>query len=285
MHEIAASAPTKRAKRIPAEEVRVRMIAAARDVVARDGLTVSFDHLPMEEYIKKAGVPRSSVYRIWSTREEFVADLIGEVFSAERYSDGFDPTAIVAMTHVYQDNLERMDTAVGRRAVVHEMIRVGTTINFHHLSESVEWVSYNTLFTSLDSIPDGPAHAAVSAVVERIETRFAQRMAAFYRDMIRRYGVTLKPGCTPDQIAALTAMIVEGVASRIRNSTSALDAYVEAPGLDGEQVEWHLAAYTIRSVIDGMIDDFGVDGPIVLEEDHDTDSADDPADGTGLTPA
>ena len=84
MHDSAVPAPAKRAKRIPADEVRVRMLDAARDVVATSGLTVSFDHLPMEEYIKKAGVPRSSVYRIWSTREEFVADLIGEVFSAAR---------------------------------------------------------------------------------------------------------------------------------------------------------------------------------------------------------
>jgi AcrR family transcriptional regulator len=220
----------------------------------------------MEEYIKKAGVPRSSVYRIWSTREEFVADLIGEVFSAERYSEGFDPTAIGAMTHVYQVNLDRLGTSSGRRAVVHEMIRVGSTINFSHLSHSVEWISYNTLFTSLDSIPDGPAHDAVARVVQRIEGQFAHRMALFYADMIERYGASLKPGFTVDQIAALTAMIVEGVSTRVRNSESALDAVVSAPGLDGEPVEWTLVAYTIRSVIDGMIEDFGPDGPLSPKE-------------------
>jgi AcrR family transcriptional regulator len=266
MHDSAVPPPAKRAKRIPADEVRVRMLDAARDVVATSGLTVSFDHLPMEEYIKKAGVPRSSVYRIWSTREEFVADLIGEVFSAERYSEGFDPTAIGAMTHVYQVNLDRLGTSSGRRAVVHEMIRVGSTINFSHLSHSVEWISYNTLFTSLDSIPDGPAHDAVARVVQRIEGQFAHRMALFYADMIERYGASLKPGFTVDQIAALTAMIVEGVSTRVRNSESALDAVVSAPGLDGEPVEWTLVAYTIRSVIDGMIEDFGPDGPLSPKE-------------------
>lgn len=261
MHESAVPTPAKRAKRIPAEEVRIRMLDAARDVVASVGLTVSFDHLPMEEYIKKAGVPRSSVYRIWSTREEFVADLIGEVFSAERYAEGFDPTAITAMTNVYQDNLGRLDTAAGRRAVVHEMIRVGSTINYSHLSNSVEWRSYNTLFTSLDSIPSGPAHEALAQVVDRIEGQFARRMAQFYADMIVRFRATLKPGFTVDQIAALTAMIVEGISTRVRRPESALDAIVSAPGLDGEDVEWHLAAFTIRSVVDGMIADFGSDDP------------------------
>lgn len=257
MHDTVTSTPTTRAKRIPSEVVRSRMLDAARDVIDAGGLTVSFDHLPMEEYIKKAAVPRSSVYRIWSTREEFVADLISDVFSAERYAEGFDPVAIEEMTRVYSENQHRLVDADGRRAVVHEMIRVGSTINYRHLSRSVAWGSYNTLFTSLASIPPGRARTAVAEVVAGIEARFAARMAAFYTDMIGRVGATLRPGFTVEHLAALTALIVEGVATRVRNEQGSLDTTVRAPGLDGEIVEWPLAAYTIRSVVDGMIVGYG----------------------------
>lgn len=249
-----------RAKRVSAEVVRARMIDAAREALAEDGLSVGFDHLPMEEYIKRAGVPRSSVYRIWSTREEFVAALIAEMFSAERYANGFDPTALQAMFLTFEANKHRLVDAAGRKSVVHEMIRVGTEINFKHLSESAEWASYNTLVASFTSLRPGPTYDIVAEVVTRIEAGFAARMADFYAQMIANYGARLRDGCTPDQIAALTAVVVEGFAQRVRRGSTPLNTRITVPGLDDEPTDWHLVAWTVRSIVDGMITDY--DGPV-----------------------
>ncbi|WKK72050.1 hypothetical protein Q0F99_02950 [Rathayibacter oskolensis] len=243
-----------RAKRIPADQVRTRMIAAAREVIAVNGLTVGFAHLPMEEYIRLAGVPRSSVYRIWSTREEFVADLIGEVFVRDRFADGADPDAVDVMREVYERHADRMATATGRRAVAWEMIRIGANSNVETLRRSVDWSSYNALLACTFSMEEGPAREAVQATARRIESMLTHRMQGFYEETLETFSGTLRPGFSTLQLAHLTSIVIDGLAHRGRLIGDELDSVVLAPGLDGEPVPWHLAAYTIRSIVEGMLE-------------------------------
>lgn len=243
-----------RATRIPSEQVRARMITAARDVIAVNGLTVGFAHLPMEEYIRLAAVPRSSVYRIWSTREEFVADLIGEVFVQDRFADGSDPEAIRRMREVYERSGEHLASAAGRRAVAWEMVRIGANANIANLLRSVDWSSYNALLACTFSMEQGPAREAVRATAKRIEGMLTQHMRGFYEDMLEVFGGTMKPGFTTLQLAHLTSIVIDGLTHRSRLLDDELDTSVTAPGLDGEPVSWSLAAWTIRSIIDGMLE-------------------------------
>ncbi|SMH30820.1 hypothetical protein SAMN06295885_0488 [Rathayibacter oskolensis] len=243
-----------RSRRLPADEVRMRTLAAAREVIAVNGLTVGFAHLPMEEYIRLAGVPRSSVYRIWSTREEFVADLIGEVFVRDRFAEGADPEAEQEMREVHQRFSDRLTSATGRRAVAWEMIRIGANANVESLRRSVDWSSYNALLACTFSMEEGPAREAVQATAKRIETMLTQRMRDFYQEMLEEFGGTLRPGFTTLQLAHLTAIVIDGLAHRGRLIGDELDSVVMAPGVDGEPVPWHLAAYTIRSIVDGMLE-------------------------------
>ena len=67
-------------QRLSAEELRDRMLDTAKSMIAdAGGLTVSLAHLNMEEIIRAAGVPRSSVYREWAAREDFYVDLMVEL--------------------------------------------------------------------------------------------------------------------------------------------------------------------------------------------------------------
>ncbi|WP_146076326.1 TetR/AcrR family transcriptional regulator [Rathayibacter rathayi] len=254
-----SSGGSTRARRIPAEQVRSRMIATAREVVSTHGLTVSFAHLPMEEYIRLAEVPRSSVYRIWSTREEFVADLIGEVFVRDRYAEGTDPEALQEMREVYERFSDLLATAAGRRRVGWEMIRIGARANAESLRRSADWSSYNALLACTFSMEDGPARDAVRATAKRIEGMLTRRMRDFYEEMLEVLDASLRPGFTTIQLAHLTAIVIDGLAHRGRLLDDDLDAPVTAPGLDGEPVEWMLAAWTIRSIVDGMLEPVGED--------------------------
>lgn len=246
--------PSSRATRIPAEQVRTRMIAAAREVISVNGLTVGFAHLPMEEYIRLAGVPRSSVYRIWSTREEFVADLIGEVFVQDRFADGVDPEAMRLMREVYERSAAHLTTAAGRRAVAWEMIRIGANANVESLRSSVDWSSYNALLACTFSMEQGPAREAVRVTAKRIETMLTHRMQSFYQETLDVFGSSLRPGFSTLQLAHLTAIVIDGLAHRGRLLDDELDAQITAPGLDGDEVAWSLAAWTIRSIVDGMLE-------------------------------
>lgn len=246
--------PSARAARIPSEQVRSRMVAAAREVISAKGLTVGFSHLPMEEYIRLAGVPRSSVYRIWSTREEFVADLIGEVFVQDRFADGVDPEAMRLMREVYDGSTEHLTTAAGRRAVAWEMIRIGANANVESLRRSVDWSSYNALLACTFSMEQGPAREAVQATARRIETMLTSRMQAFYQETLDIFGSALRPGFSTLQLAHLTAIVIDGLAHRGRLLDDDLDGEVVMPGLDGAPVAWSLAGWTIRSIVDGMLE-------------------------------
>ncbi|PPH71197.1 hypothetical protein C5C90_15000, partial [Rathayibacter sp. AY1D4] len=65
-----------RPPRLTREQVRTRLLDAALAVVRAEGLRVGVAHLPLEDVIRSAGVPRSTVYRIWPTRQAFYDELI-----------------------------------------------------------------------------------------------------------------------------------------------------------------------------------------------------------------
>ena len=67
---------TVRSERVPAEEVRQRMLDAGRELAIEAGAALTIEHLRLEEVIQRARVPRSSVYRLWAYREEYIDDLL-----------------------------------------------------------------------------------------------------------------------------------------------------------------------------------------------------------------
>ena len=65
-----------RPERVPAEEVRRRMLEAGRDLAIESGAALTIEHLRVEEVIQRARVPRSSAYRMWPYREDYIDDLL-----------------------------------------------------------------------------------------------------------------------------------------------------------------------------------------------------------------
>src|SRR5689334_2495490 len=72
----AGVARRRRRQRIPAEEIRQRMFDAARRMVYESGVQISLEELSFEEVIQAAGVSRSSAYRIWPYKGDFVQELL-----------------------------------------------------------------------------------------------------------------------------------------------------------------------------------------------------------------
>src|ERR1700749_959508 len=69
-------AMTARPERVPAEEVRQRMLDAGRELALEAGVALTIENLRLEEGIQRAGVPRSSAYRLWPYREDYTDDLL-----------------------------------------------------------------------------------------------------------------------------------------------------------------------------------------------------------------
>src|ERR1700678_1774000 len=110
-----------RPERVPAEEVRRRMLDAGRELAVEAGAALTIEHLRLEEVIQRARVPRSSVYRLWPYREEYTDDLLcylagaGSLFGNRTV---FDPETFSVASKVLADNRHLLGSGEGRRALI-----------------------------------------------------------------------------------------------------------------------------------------------------------------------
>ena len=75
-------APTglaRRGRRLSDRETEQRMLRTAVAMVQRTGLTVSLDHISLEDVIRDADVSRSAVYRRWPYKDLFFSDLVKQL--------------------------------------------------------------------------------------------------------------------------------------------------------------------------------------------------------------
>src|SRR5580693_9873285 len=97
-----------RAERVPAEEIRQRMLDAGRELALEAGAALTIEHLRLEEVIQRARVPRSSVYRMWAYREDYTEDLLcylagpGSSFADRTV---FDPETVTVIGRALQENM------------------------------------------------------------------------------------------------------------------------------------------------------------------------------------
>src|SRR6201999_1743853 len=130
---------TARPERVAAEEVRQRMLDAGRDLALAAGAALTIEHLRLEEVIQAARVPRSSVYRLWPYREDYIDDLLiylagpGSFFSDRPV---LDPDTAAVAGKVLTDNPHLFATQEGRRALMCEVVRVAAARNYDELSGS-----------------------------------------------------------------------------------------------------------------------------------------------------
>src|SRR5271170_7154330 len=145
---------TVRPERVPAEEVRQRMLDAGRELALEAGAALTIEHLRLEEIIQRARVPRSSVYRLWAYREDYMDDLLCYLAGAGSwFSDRtvLDPETFAVATKIIGDNKHLLATPEGRLALIREVLRVVTAGNYRTLSESAPWRLHMALVATLGS--------------------------------------------------------------------------------------------------------------------------------------
>src|SRR5215471_3289009 len=146
------TAMTARPERVPAEEVRQRMLDAGRELALEAGAALTIEHLRLEEVIQRARVPRSSVYRMWPYKEDYIDDLLCYLAGpGSWFSDRvvFDPETFAVIEGVLTDNKQLLATTAGRRALLCEVVRLATARNYDALSESKAWRLHTALIATL----------------------------------------------------------------------------------------------------------------------------------------
>ena len=161
-----------RPERVPAEEVRQRMLDAGRAIALEAGTGLTIDHLRLEEVIARAEVPRSSVYRLWPYKDDYIDDLLiylagpGSFFTS---SEVFDPETFAIPRAVIAGNWRLAGTLEGRRAILCETVRLAAARNYRALSDSPYWRIHNALIATVGSTRQGDARDKIAVALEHAQ--------------------------------------------------------------------------------------------------------------------
>ena len=198
--------------RVPKDEVRTKLLDTALSLVQANGLTVGFEHLLMDDLIKEAGVPRSSVYRIWESKEAFFEELLSEV--ANQVSPGrADEESLVATWEYLGFRADELRTPEGRRRILVDVTGLAAEQNFESVTSSVQWRTYVALSSTALSYPDSRVRERIIEALRNSELAFLDQMEVFYRNIVPAVGYRLRPDLNDDYrpLVVAAAAIIEGL--------------------------------------------------------------------------
>jgi hypothetical protein len=279
---------TARPERVPAEEVRRRMLDAGRELAQTAGAALTIEHLRLEEVIQQARVPRSSVYRLWAYREDYIDDLLCDLAgNGSWFSDRpvLDPETFADVKQILDESGHLLATLEGRRALLCEITRVTVTRNYLGLTASSRWRLHMALVATLGSSRSGEARKRIAAALEDSQRQSREMMAAVLVQLAALVGLRPRdPAYTFDHLALAGGLLVQCLALRnvqvqaavgapegpglaSASDTAVVDGLLNAPipgpGLHGQPAEWTLAAFAYLGVIDAFMEldpDFRVPG-------------------------
>ena len=276
-------AMTARPERVPAEEVRQRMLDAGRELALEAGAALTIEHLRLEEVIQRARVPRSSVYRMWAYREDYIDDLLsylagmGSWFSSRPV---LDAGSLSEVEQILGENASLLGTLEGRRALLCEVTRVTVTRNYQALTESMPWRLHMALVATLGSTRSGEARKRIAAALEDAQKRSRETMVALLGYLMGVLGLRLRdPDYTLDHVQLAGGLLIQSLALRnvqvqaalgeggaeggqaapnvpqeAKEVRALLNSPVPGPGLGGELAEWTLVARAYLGVLDTFVE-------------------------------
>jgi hypothetical protein len=255
------------------------MLDAGRELANQAGAALTIEHLRLEEVIQRARVPRSSVYRLWPYREDYIDDLLCHLAgSGSWFSDRpvLDPETFADIVQILKDNAGLLGTLEGRRALLCEITRVTVTRNYLGLTQSTPWRLHMALVATLGSTRSGEARTRIAAALEESQRRSREMMVAVLVQLTEVVGLRPRdPAYTLDHLALAGGLLVQCLALRnvqVQAASGAsegpgiasasdtalvnglLNDPIPGPGLHGEPAEWTMAAFAYLGVLDAFME-------------------------------
>lgn len=202
------------------DQIRESMLGAAAQLLdERGGLTLSLDHLLLEDVIRKAGVSRGAVYRLWRRKDFFYADLLEHLAGTSwRDTAAFDQETFDLAESTVREHVDLLQTPDGRRRVLEMAVRKAVARNLYAMSQSAEWRASLALSATLVSFSEEQSHLR-DRILNRLresDERFIREISSFYERMAFVLGLKLRNGIDGDfsSLAILGASIMEGLSVR-----------------------------------------------------------------------
>jgi AcrR family transcriptional regulator len=239
--------------RVPKDEVRAKLLDTALALVQTNGLTVGFEHLLMDDLIKEAGVPRSSVYRIWESKEAFFEELLSEV--ANQVQPGrADEESLIATWEYLGFRADELRTPEGRRRILVDVTGLAAEQNFESVTSSVQWRTYVALSSTALSYPDPRVRDRIVEALRNSELAFLDTMEVFYRNIVPAVGYRLRPDLKDDYrpFVVAAAAIIEGLGIARTTIPDLVEAHYTIDN-EGREAEVSLAAISYHAIINAFL--------------------------------
>ncbi|MFB7915193.1 TetR/AcrR family transcriptional regulator [Streptomyces sp. NPDC056061] len=183
-----------RRRRLSDAETAQRMLRCALAMVNSTGLTVSLEHIRLEDVIRDAGVSRSAVYRRWPYKDMFFSDLLRELAKAAAPAAVSDRETVERVRVRALERLDWFRTPASRHELLVELLRHGAEQDFEAMRRSTEWRTYLALHATYSSLDDGELRGDLQRALAESERAFATRIAGAYGRLASLVGYRLRPG-------------------------------------------------------------------------------------------
>jgi AcrR family transcriptional regulator len=248
----------RRGRRLPEKETERLTLQAAVALVRRTGLTVSLDHISLEEVIRAANVPRSSVYRRWPYKDLFISDLVKELARAAMPTAAQNEAVVALIRRLVSDHGDLFASPDGRRSLAAEVIRQAALADFDTLHRSPEWRTYLALQATVMSLAGGELRSQIIAILVESQRDHIARVAVAWEAMTRLLGYRLRPelGATFETLASLLTAGIRGLTlMAISMPDLAAERVHGRPPGASEEAEWSLPALEIASVAAALLEE------------------------------
>ncbi|MFC7530063.1 TetR/AcrR family transcriptional regulator [Actinoplanes sp. GCM10030250] len=237
---------TRRHRRLSDAETRERMLRTAIEMIDRDGLTVSLEHISFEAVIRAADVSRSTAYRHWQYKHQFYGDLVRELASSAGPPIVRDEISLIKQ--VLAEHEDRLATTNGRHRVMIELIRRLAAFDLDAILASPAWRTYHALCATVSGLTDSDLRDQVQAALAESENARIARIADAWRTLTGLFGYRLRPDLDTEfeTLASVLSVAMHGlVVAAIAAPDVARREIVASPFDDGPPQRWSLSALSV----------------------------------------
>jgi AcrR family transcriptional regulator len=247
----------RRSKRLSDRETEQRMLRTALAMINRTGLTVSLEHILLEDVIRDAGVSRSAVYRRWPYKDLFFSDLVAELARAAIPSPADNDIIIALVRRVVAEHQDQLESPDGRHGLLVELIRQAAVQDFQSLYGSAEWRTYLALHATFLSLGEGELRTRVQDILAQSEHGFISRVAAAWQHIAELFGYRLRPelAATFETVATLVSASARGLILMALSTPDLAGQRVRAhPFGATDAADWSLPALGIAGIATAFLE-------------------------------